>query len=131
MNEKSIINQSNTQNQSSVSENNSPSTTYFQEKMHCESLEELNCILLNGICLKDETIFKKTIDKLNEKFYSETKRFLTIKTDFEKSQDNLFCILFKQISHYIEEIDKLNIRLKEKDENIKIHKTKIDEVFIV
>jgi hypothetical protein len=67
--------------------------------------------------------FKKKIEKLNFKFYLETDRFLNFKTEFEKSQDNLFLILFKQVSHYVEEIEKLNQRLKNKEEKQNKNKT--------
>lgn len=98
------------------------------EKNKFQMFDDLNFNILNNIYSKDESSFKKTIDKLNLKFYSETNKYLGIKYELEKSQDNLFIILFKQIASYIEEIDKLNIKLKDKEEKEKVFKTKIDEV---
>lgn len=77
---------------------------------------------------KDESLFKKKIDKLNLRFYLETDKFLNLKQDLEKSQDHLFLYLFKQVSLYIEEIEKLNIKLKEKEDNEKFNKFKLEEV---
>ena len=101
---------------------------YNDEKTKIQMFEDLNFNTLNNIYSKDESSFKKNIDKLNLKFYSETNKYLGIKSELEKSQDNLFIVLFKQISSYIEEIEKLNFKLKEKDEKEKIFKIKIDEV---
>jgi hypothetical protein len=71
---------------------------------------------LHNLYNKDDSEFKKKIDKLNFKFYLETDRFLNFKTEIDKSQDNLFLLLFKQVSLYIEEIEKLNVKLKHKEE---------------
>jgi hypothetical protein len=81
---------------------------------------------LNNFYNKDDSDFKKKIDKLNFKFYLETDRFLNFKTEIEKSQDNLFLYLFKQVSLYIEEIEKLNYKLREKEEQEKQNKNKIE-----
>jgi len=129
MNEKSSLNPTSIQNQT-ITDDNSPSTYCFEEKMRSQNLEEFNLNALNNLYSREDSFFKKNIDKLNQKFYAETNKYLTIKAELEKSHDNLFCILFKQISHYIEEIDKLNSKLKEKDENVRFYKTRVDEVFI-
>jgi len=104
------------------------SLSNIEEKQKVQMFEDLNFNVLNSIYSKEDSSFKKIIDKLNTKFYSETNKFLGIKAELEKSQDNLFIILFKQISSYIEEIEKLNIKLKEKEEKEKAFKNKIDEV---
>ena len=59
---------------------------------------------------KTDILFKKRIDKLNVKFYLETEKCMDSKTheEIEKSHNKLFLILFKQISLYIEEIERLN-----------------------
>lgn len=59
---------------------------------------------------KTDILFKKRIDKLNVKFYLETEKCMDARTheEIEKSHDKLFLILFKQISLYIEEIERLN-----------------------
>lgn len=120
-----------TQNITTIADENSPNTFCIEEKFKSQNLEEFNLNALNGIYAREDSFFRKNIDKLNQKFYAETNKYLTIKSELEKSHDNLFCILFKQISHYIEEIDKLNSRLKERDENVKFYKNRVEEVFIV
>ena len=54
----------------------------------------------------DSTNFKKNIDNLNLKFYLETEKILS-SNNFDGN--NLFLILFKQITLYIKEIERLNI----------------------
>jgi hypothetical protein len=73
---------------------------------------------LNNFYTNEESLFKQRIDKLNLKFYLETEKYLTNGEDIEKCQDQLFIILFKQISLYIEEIERLNKILKGGDSNI-------------
>lgn len=54
--------------------------------------------------------FRKKIDKLNIKFYIETERYLKNKSNqnqTEKHNEFLFLILFKQISLYNEEVERL------------------------
>jgi hypothetical protein len=72
----------------------------------------------------EESIFKKRLDKLNMKFYIETEKYLNNKEDMENCQKQLFIILFKQISLYIEEIERLNKVLlndNSKDDQVNIH----------
>lgn len=111
-----------------IADENSQNMFCFEEKMKSQNIEELNLNALNGIYCREDSFFKKNIEKLNQKFYAETNKYLTIKTELDKSHDSLFCILFKQISHYIEEIDKLNTRLKERDENVKFYKNRVEQV---
>lgn len=78
---------------------------------------------INNFYTNEESLFKQRIDKLNLKFYLETEKYLTNGDDIEKCQDQLFIILFKQISLYIEEIERLNKILKGVDSisNISFH----------
>ena len=69
---------------------------------------------------KEDSLFKKRLEKLNFKFYTETEKFLNNKQDMESSQDQLFVILFKQISLYMEENERLNKLLKEKEDSDKL-----------
>jgi len=118
----------NTHNITTIDDEYSPNTFCLEEKIRSQNIEEFNLNALNGIYMREDSFFKKNIDKLNLKFYAETNKYLTIKADLEKSHDNLFCILFKQISHYIEELDKLNSKLKERDENVKFYKNRVEDV---
>ena len=53
--------------------------------------------------------FKSQIDDLNLKFYLETEKYLTSsKSQGQQCQSTLFVILFKQISLYIKELERLN-----------------------
>ena len=54
----------------------------------------------------DSNNFKRNIDSLNLKFYLETEKILSSNTN---NSGNLFFILFKQITLYIKEIERLNI----------------------
>lgn len=68
---------------------------------------------------KTDILFKKRIDKLNVKFYLETEKCMDSKTheEIEKSHNKLFLILFKQISLYVEEIERLNKYIMSHPEN--------------
>jgi hypothetical protein len=90
-------------------------------------IDNINSNNLSYFYPKDESLFKKRIDMLNYKFYIETEKYLSNKNDMEKCQDQLFIILFKQISLYIEEVERLNFLLKEKMEDEKSFKEKLDE----
>lgn len=65
--------------------------------------------------IKDEgTInFRKKIDKLNLKFYMETNKYLTQENDMNKNFDSLFVILFKQITVYSEEVERLGMIVRD------------------
>jgi hypothetical protein len=92
-------------------------------------LDGININNLGQFYPKDESVFKKKIDKLNYRFYLETEKFLNNKTESEKCQDQLFMILFKQISLYVQEIERLNIILREKIEFERVNKDKCDDIF--
>lgn len=75
--------------------------------------------------------FKQKIDELNLLFYIETERILNKKATVNNNnqcKDNLLIILFKQISLYVTEIDRLNCQLKECKENVhSLYQTTKDE----
>lgn len=73
-----------------------------------------------------ESLFKKRIDKLNMKFYLETEKYLNNTQDMGNCQDKLFLILFKQISLYMEEVNRLNLLLRGKAELEKTTREKLD-----
>ena len=80
------------------------------ENIHSsESLSNIIDILsnnnLNLFYQDDSTNFKRNIDNLNLKFYFETENILSSNN---YDSNNLFLILFKQISLYIKEIERLN-----------------------
>lgn len=90
-------------------------------------VDNINLNGLNSYYSKEDSLFKRRIDKLNIKFYIETEKFMTNKQDIKECQDQLFFILFKQISLYLEEIERLNkLVLEKKDE--KTAKEMLDEV---
>ena len=73
---------------------------------------------LNLFYQDDSTNFKRNIDNLNLKFYLETEKILSSNTS---NSNNLFLILFKQITLYIKEIERLNVIIlgMKKDEQSK------------
>ena len=111
-----------------LTEDNSPRRLYIEEKTKSQNLDDLNLIALNSLYLREDSSFKKNLDKLNQKFHFESNKYFSLKSEIEKSHNNIFNMFYRQISCFIEEIEKLNIKLKEKDENVKFYKVKIDEV---
>jgi hypothetical protein len=105
--------------------NNSICNSKYEERKFTY-FEKINFNNLNNYYTKDESVFKKKVDKLNIRFFLENDKFTALKSDIEKSEDNLFVILFKQISVYIQEIERLNIKLKERKESERT--SKMDEV---
>jgi hypothetical protein len=89
-------------------------------------LENLNSKSLLNYYSPEDSVFKKRIDKLNIKFYIETEKVLSNNLELDKRYDQLFLILFKQISLYIEEIDNLNTLLRGKQGSVK---EKLEEVY--
>jgi hypothetical protein len=66
---------------------------------------------------KDEgNKFIAKLNKLNLSFLSISDKYYSKQKDIDKLKDNLFFNLFKQINIYIEEIERLNIKLKAKTE---------------
>lgn len=84
-----------------------------------------NLNLNRSIAFKDEGSinFKKKIDKLNLKFYVETEKYLNNQNDMDRCQDQLFVILFRQISTYSEEVERLNYIIRDLKTQIGISKT--------
>ncbi len=99
----------------------------LDEKNKLNLLESINTNTINNLNIKED--LKKKVEKLNFKFYLETDKFLNLKSELDKTQDNLFLILFKQISLYIDEIDRLNNKIKEKEDNEKLYKNKTEVKF--
>ena len=77
---------------------------------------------------ENNNIFIKRIDKLNQKFYSETEKSSICDNmkDLQKSHTKLFIILFKQISIYNQEIERLNKVLIEKEKEFNSLKNKLN-----
>ena len=96
----------------------------LEDKLKLNLMDNLNTI--SSVNSKDDYTLKKKIDKLNFKFFLETDKFLNFKSELEKAQDNLFVLLFKQISVYIEEIERLNNKLKDREDNERFNKNKTD-----
>ena len=110
-----IKNKNNTEEINSKDENKEEKTknTNVSKSTLVAAIDNLN--LNKSINLKDEggALFKKKIDKLNLKFYIETEKYLNNQNDMDRCQDQLFIILFKQISLYSEELERLNNIIKD------------------
>lgn len=91
-------------------------------------LDNLNRNSLNLFYQKSTSIFKKKIDELNLKFYLETEKYLSNKKKDFNCQNALFIILFKQISLYIEEIERLNLLIQKKKFEPKNIKERTEEI---
>ena len=91
-------------------------------------LDNLNKNSLNLFYQNSTSIFKKKIDELNLKFYLETEKYLSNKKKDFNCQNALFIILFKQISLYIEEIERLNLLIQERKFEPKNIKERTDEI---
>ena len=109
-----------TQNNSNDLDNNNSEDSF---------VELLNSIPLNN--LNDyydieTSAFKKRCDKLNLKFYWETESIANQK-EIPYPYNKLFIILFKEISLYIEEIERLNKQLRQKNKNEKYYQERIFE----
>lgn len=74
----------------------------------------------------ETSLFKKRIDKLNLKFYWESEG-LSSQKEIPKPYNKLFLILFKQINLFNEEIERLNLIIKEKNKNEAYFKGRIFE----
>ena len=94
-----------------------------------ENLSNTGIDLINFYHNKDYgNIIIKKINKLNMNFYMLSEKYLKFKTDMQKINDNLFLNLFKQISIYIEEIEKLNLKIKENGNNEKLKKDNVIDI---
>ena len=91
-------------------------------------LDNLNKNSLNVFYQNSTSIFKKKIDELNLKFYLETEKYLSNKKTNFNCQNALFIILFKQISLYIDEIQRLNVLIQEKKFDPRNIKERTEEI---
>ena len=102
------------------SENNYLDDLNFQIDNEKDNISIKN--LINSIPLSnlndyydiETSLFKKKCENLNLKFYWETES-LNFQKEIPHPYYKLFLILFKEISLYIEEIERLNKQLREKD----------------
>ena len=92
------------------------------------SLINLNNTLQDFYNKEDGNIFIKKMNKLNMQFSIMSEKYIKIKNELEKINDILFMNLFKQINIYIEEIEKLNFKMKEKGNISKIDKSNLSEL---
>ena len=85
--------------------------------------------LINIYYNKDDgNIIMKKINKLNMNFYMLSERYLKHRNDIDKINDCLFLNLFKQINIYIEEIEKLNLKLKVFGNNTKTNRDNLNAI---
>lgn len=112
---KSQNNQNNNKNEENDIINNSKIISHYEtdagNSIHSnESLSNIIDVInnnnLNLFYQDDLTNFKRNIDNLNLKFYLETEKILA---SSNYNSNNLFLILFKQITLYIKEIERLNV----------------------
>ena len=102
------------------SENNYMDDINFQIDNEKDNISIKN--LINSIPLSnlndyydiETSLFKKKCENLNLKFYWETES-LNFQKEIPHPYYKLFLILFKEISLYIEEIERLNKQLREND----------------
>ena len=89
-------------------------------------LDVINDNNLNLFYKDGTSKFKYNIDQLNLKFYLETEKILSsTQSDLSHNQNRLFLILFKQITLYIKEIERLNLVLIEESKNPSYLKKKV------
>ena len=105
-------------NQTNPSEQNNISVTSL--------INEIPLNTLNDFYDIETSIFKKRIDKLNLKFYWESES-LGSQKEIPKPYNKLFLILFKQINLFTDEIERLNLIIRDKNKNEKYFKDKIFE----
>lgn len=118
----------NNSNQSSPHHLNTISNQHNSFVTISNLLDNLNKNSLNVFYQNTGHSFKKQIDELNLKFYLETEKYLSNKKKDNNTQNSLFIILFKQISLYIDEIERLNLILQEQRFIPKNIKDRTDEI---
>ena len=74
----------------------------------CNLIDVINDNNLNFFYQENKSSFKYNIDQLNLKFYLETEKILSSTDRKIHNENKLFLILFKQITLYIKEIERLN-----------------------
>ena len=90
-------------------------------------IKEINFNNLNEYYELQSSIFMKKIEKLNLKFYWTSEVLLADK-NIQYPYNKLFLILFKEISLYIDEIERLNKQLKLKNKNENYYTQKISQL---
>ena len=90
-------------------------------------IKDINFNNLNEYYELQSSIFMKKIQKLNLKFYWTSEVLLTDK-NIQYPYNKLFLILFKEISLYIDEIERLNKQLKLKNKNENYYTQKISQL---
>ena len=90
-------------------------------------IKDINFNNLNEYYELQSSIFMKKIQKLNLKFYWTSEVLLNDK-NIQYPYNKLFLILFKEISLYIDEIERLNKQLKLKTKNETYYTKKISEL---
>ena len=92
-------------------------------------INSINLNNLNDYYDIETSIFKKKCEKLNLKFYYESEA-LSSQKEIPYPYNKLFIILFKEISLYIEEIERLNKQLRQKNKNEKYYQEKLSEYLL-
>jgi hypothetical protein len=90
-------------------------------------IKDINFNNLNEYYELQSSIFMKKIQKLNLKFYWTSEVLLNEK-NIQYPYNKLFLILFKEISLYIDEIERLNKQLKLKAKNENYYTQKISQL---
>ena len=96
---------------------------FNQNQQISNLINSININNLNDYYDIETSIFKKKCDKLNLKFYYESEA-LSSQKEIPYPYNKLFLILFKEISLYIEEIERLNKQLRQKNKNEKYYPKK-------
>ncbi len=110
----------------STQNNNNDLDNNNSEDSFVELLNSIPLNNLNDYYDIETSAFKKRCDKLNLKFYWETESLANQK-EIPYPYNKLFIILFKEISLYIEEIERLNKQLRQKNKNEKYYQERIFE----
>ncbi len=110
----------------STQNNNNDLDNNNSEDSFVELLNSIPLNNLNDYYDIETSAFKKRCDKLNLKFYWETESLANQK-EIPYPYNKLFIILFKEISLYIEEIERLNKQLRQKNKNEKYYQEKLSE----
>jgi hypothetical protein len=123
-NEKNIFNKTLKLSNKNVLENN---TNENNSNNLSSLIKDINFNNLNEYYELQSSIFMKKIQKLNLKFYWTSEVLLNEK-NIQYPYNKLFLILFKEISLYIDEIERLNKQLKLKTKNENYYAQKISQL---
>lgn len=105
----------------SMSNNNNSSSNCNNSNNMAYETPSTN-LLSNFYSKEDGNKFMKKINKLNISFLILSDKYLKHQNEIEKVKDNLFINLFKQISIYVEEIERLNVKIREREGSSKVIK---------